>query len=185
MPYIGEITVAQKIRAKYHHKSQYKPYNILGKKLGKRLSDINNYSFNEEGFLINNETSEKVIANPFKAGEPRRWVINFQAIYNGTIKKHVRNNYLNKLKDLLTPSVEEIPVITEFPLRIELFIYCAEMPVDVGNKGPIYFKVFEDILKVNKIPDDSSEYIRDTGRTVWIPTPRHKERMEFHITKIE
>lgn len=188
MPYIDRITVAQKIRAKYFNKKDYKPFNIYGKELGSRrtkgLEDLK-LKWNEAGYLVDSITEERIIANPIKAGKERSWVINFQDIYNNRIREHVRNNYINKLKELLTPWVEEIPVITEFPLKIEFFIYSVEMPIDVGNKGPVYYKVFEDILKINKIPDDSSEYIRDTGRCVWTPTPKHKERMEFHISKTE
>lgn len=188
LPYIDRITVAQKIRSKYHHKYKYKPYNIEGKILGKRLTEglaNNTYSFDESDYIIDSSTRERIIANPKKAGEVREWVINFQAIYNGTIKKHVRNNYLNKLKELITPWIDIEP-ITEFPLRIEFFMYAEEMNVDVDNKGVIYHKVFADILKTLKvIPDDDGNYIRDTGRTVWIPTPKHREKMEFHISKIE
>lgn len=185
LPYIDRITVAQKIRPKYYHKTKYKPYNLQGKILGKRLSTTN-YSWHESGFLINNTTNEKVISNPRKVGQVRTWVINFQKIYDGTIRMHIRNNYLNNLKELISPWLEDIPIITEFPLKIEFFIFSEEMRVDVSNKGVIYIKVFEDILQVlGKIPNDSSEYIRDTGRCVWIPTPKHKERMEFHISKIE
>lgn len=185
MPYIDSITVAQKIRAKYHHKSQYKPFNIHGKVLGKRLS-TNLYRWDEEGYIVNLE-GVRVIANPKKAGEPRKWVINGQAIYNGTIKHHVRNNYLNKIKELITPwIVEDVYPIIEFPLQIELFIFANEMSVDCDNKGYIYHKIFQDILVINRIiPDDNSKFIQDTGRTKWIPTPKHKEKMEFHITKIE
>ena len=189
MPYIDRITVAQKIRAKYFNRRDYKPFNIHGKELGSRRTKglaNNTYSFDEDGYLIDTTTKEKVIANPKKAGNQREWVVNFQSIYNGTIRDHVRNNYLNKLKELLSIWIEDIPPFIEFPLQIELFIFAEEMSVDVDNKGVCYHKVFQDILVYNRIiPDDSSEYIRDTGRCVWIPTPKHKEKMEFHISKIE
>lgn len=183
LPYIDKITVAQKIRPKYYHKSKFKPYT--NKDLPKRFKS-DKYSINENGFIIDSSTKEQIISNSRKAGEARFWIVNFQSIYNGSLNKHARNNYLIKLKDLLKDTVDEIPIITEFPIKIEFFIYSNEMPVDLGNKSPCYYKVFEDLLQdLGKIPNDSSEYIQDTGRTKWIPTPKHKEKMEFHISKIE
>ncbi len=189
MPYIDRITVAQKIRAKYFNRRDYKPFNIHGKELGSRRTKglANNiYSFDEDGYLIDIITKEKVIANPKKAGNVREWVINFQKIYDGTIRKHIRNNYLNLLKELITPWITIEP-ITEYPIKLEFFIFATEMPVDVSNKGVCYTKVFEDILqKLKVIPNDSSNYIRSTGATTWIPVGhKSKEKMIFVITKIE
>jgi hypothetical protein len=183
MPYLDKITISQKIRPKYYLKSKYKPFNINGKSLPKKYNN-NNYTFNNQGILINVLTEEKIISNPIIVGKERYWVINFQSIYNGYIKPIQRSNYMNIIKAHLDDWINIEP-ITEFPLRLQLFIYSNEMPVDIDNKGPIYFKVFTDLLvKKNIIPDDSVEYIRASGGTEWIPTPRHKEKMEFHISKI-
>ena len=92
---------------------------------------------------------------------------------------------MKKIKDLMKDWVEGIKPFTQFPLRLELFIYAENMRIDVDNKGVIFFKCFTDLLTNCKIiPDDSSEYITDTGRTVWVKVPKHKEKMEFIITEI-
>jgi hypothetical protein len=57
------------------------------------------------------------------------------------------------------------------------------MPVDVDNKGVIYHKVFGDVLKRHLIPDDSSEYINDTGRIKWIKTDTTEPILKIIISK--
>lgn len=163
-------------------KSKYFPFT--SKILAGRFK-TDKYTWNDNGVLIDITTGEKVIANPKTAGQSREWVINFQPIYNNSLHPQQRALYMKIIKDNMKDWVDGVEPFTQFPLQIELFIYAESMPVDVDNKGCILFKCFSDLLTIlGKIPDDNSEYITDTGRTKWIKTPKHKEKMEFVITEL-
>ena len=187
-PYIDKILISNKRRTLYHHKSKYKPFDIHGKVLTKRYNN-SNYSFDTpDGNLIDLRTGEKVIANPRTAGEARYWVVNFQDIYNNYIKYQARNTIVTKIKEALELALTDVKPFTKFPLRLELFIYAEKMPVDVDNKGVMYFKNITDLMvkKFKLLPDDSSEYIIDTGRTVWIKVGhRYLEKMIMRITELD
>jgi hypothetical protein len=169
--YPSKIKLSEKRIARYYKKGKTK------KKVPKKYSNINEYNYNDKGFLINLTTKERVIANPLSVGTPRYWVVNFQSIWNQAIKHQQRAVIINKLKDLLKPYITPIEAIAHYPIRIELFLYDTEMKVDVDNKGVIYTKVITDLLvKENKILDDSSQYVNDTGRCKFIKVNTEEER---------
>lgn len=178
MPYLEKILVSQKRNPKYYYKSKLdkipKRYtNLLGSK----------YNFDSSGCLYSVDDNQRVIANPRSVGTPKYWQINNQSIYNGGLHPQVRAGYVNKIKDFIRPYLSKLKPFTEFPLRIELTIYSKEMKTDLDNKGSLFFKCFQDLLtKEGIIPDDSIEYITDTGRTIWIKS--EEEHMEFKITEI-
>ncbi len=186
-PYIDKILVSNKRQTKYYHTSKFKEYNHLAKKnIPKRFKN-DNYGVDGNGFIINNITGDKIIANPRTAGNAKYWVINFQDIYNGYIRFQVRASYILKIKKALELALTDVKPFTKFPLRLELFIYAETMPVDIDNKGVMYFKCITDMMvKQYKIlPEDDSEYITDTGRTVWIKVGhRYKEQMILRVTEL-
>lgn len=147
------------------------------------LTNTNKYSFNTEGVLINNTTGEPQLANPQTAGKPRYWVVNFQDIWNQKLSKQSRAVKIDKLKHVLRPYIKTVPKIVSFPLRLEIYIYDIECPVDVSNKGAIYTKVVEDLLvNENVIPDDSAEYINCSGKVKFVKIDDSKDRkMEIRI----
>lgn len=186
-PYIDKILVSNKRQTKYYHTSKFKDYNHLAKKKLPTRFKNKKYSINSEGYIVNNDTKEKVIANPRTAGEARYWVVNFQDIYNGYIRFQTRNDYVTKIKNALELALTDVKPFTKFPLRLELFIYAETMPIDVDNKGVLYTKCITDLMvkKFNLLPDDSSEYITDTGRTVWVKVGhRYKEKMILRVTEL-
>lgn len=136
-------------------------------------------------YWCNLETKEPLLRNPQVAGTPRYFVINFQHLWNQGINHNMRSTISNKLKAILKPHLEKIPVITDFPIKLEIFLFDYEMPVDVSNKGVIYIKTIEDVLQkpLNIIPGDSSEYINDTGRCKWIKIDSGIPYMKIKIWK--
>jgi hypothetical protein len=180
--YPSKIKVSDKRRATYYRE---------GKKIPKRCQN-ENYTF-KDGVLVHAETGEKVIKNSRSVGTPKFWSVNFQAIWNQQIKYQDRANVTKKLKDFFRPYVEVLEPINEYPIRIEMFLFDQNMPVDVDNKGVIFTKVITDLLvntnkdEVNNkkiIEDDSSEYINDIGRCKWIKIKEEEQpKMIIRIWK--
>ena len=169
--YPSRIKLSEKRIAKYYKKGKTK------KVVPKKYADKHKFDYNKKGFLVNLLTEERVIANPLSVGTPRYWVVNFQSIWNQAVKHQQRSVIMNKLKDILVPYIKPIKKITEYPIRIQLILYDTEMKVDVDNKGVIYTKVITDLLVRNdKIIDDSSQYVNDTGRCKFIKVATEKER---------
>lgn len=141
-----------------------------GKKGVKRLPKkytTEEYEYDRDGFLIEKKTGKKVVANTRSVGKSRKWVVNFQEIWNGNVARQKRAHYMNFLKDILRPFIQEFRVVdpSSFPLAVEIHLYSYKFNVDASNKGPIYIKIIEDLLVTEgKIPDDSPQYINDTGR---------------------
>lgn len=129
---------------------------------------IDRYFFNREGYLTDRQTNERVIANTRSVGTPRYWVVNFQDIWSGVVAAQLRAALANKIKDILRPYITAVVPIEGselYPLRLEIELHNSTFTVDASNKGVIYTKIIEDLLVTEgKIPDDSPEYINDTGR---------------------
>lgn len=159
VPYPDKVLLSKERRPVYYTK----------KDAPKRYIGNPRYYFNNNGVLIDASTLKPIVKNSRTAGKPRYWNVNFQSIWNGAMHQHARANISNKLSDMVRPSLDKCPVITQFPLRIELVICDILSKQDIDNKGVVYHKVFADTLKkLGKIPDDSVEYINDTGRTIFI-----------------
>lgn len=193
IPYIDRLLISNSQRPKYYS---------IKKKRGRKYIDLSNFpsikkkidsgvfSIDSDGFIIDSSTKEKIISNKRTVGTPKYWVINFQDLYNGNVDTFSRNTKMNQLKENLWLSIKhsdkkgylDFKKIQQYPIKIELFIYTSDMPVDVDNKGVLYHKAFQDLLKsIGAIPDDSSEYINDTGRTKWIKSDLNE--MKFVISK--
>lgn len=189
--YPSKVLIAKARRAKYYLSENSK---LTGNRnIPKSFLNKDKYEFDNRGILIKKATGEPQLANPLTAGKPRYWVVNFQDIWNGNMAKQDRAMKVDKLKSILRPFIENLKPITTFPIGIEIFIYDVECPVDISNKGVIYTKVIEDLLvNSNKgkdnnksiIPDDSVNYINDSGRCKFIKVEEESEiRMEIRIFK--
>lgn len=143
------------------------------------------YGFNEKGILINLETQEPKLANPQLAGQPRYWVVNFQDIWNGNMAKQARAIRIDKLKEILKPYIMPVLPIQGFPIELNIIIYDTVCPVDISNRGAVYTKVIEDLLvRCEKIPDDSVQYVNCSGRIKYIRVERVEDKkMEILIFK--
>jgi hypothetical protein len=162
--YPSKIQLSEKRRAVYF---QYKKHKD---KLPKKYQDEERYKWSlNDGKLYDEFTGEKVIKNSKSVGTPKFWSVNFQAIWNQQIKYQGRALIMKKLKDIFNPYIENLSPIIDFPIRLEIFLLDQEMPVDVDNKGVVYIKCITDVLTNHGIiPDDSSEYVNDTGRCKWV-----------------
>lgn len=155
-------------------------YTKKGKrKIPKRYLNKEKYGFNVAGQVINLATGERVIANSKTAGTERRWVVNFQEIWNGNTSGAARAAKVNKLKDILRPYIQQLKPIRpdQYPIGMAIKLYNTEFKVDASNKGVIYIKVIEDLMTELKIiEDDGPGYINDTGRILLIKVNSEKER---------
>jgi hypothetical protein len=187
IPYIDKLLISKKMNPKYYSivKGVGRKLYVENSRIHAKLSN-NTYKVDDKNFILD-ENGEKIIANKRTVGKPRYWVVNFQDLYNGKVNKFGRNARMDLLKEAIWQAIKtkdsnQLIKINEYPIKIELFIYTEEMPVDVDNKGAIYHKAFQDLLTSLKIiTDDSSSYINDTGRTKWIKS--NLNQMKFRISK--
>lgn len=187
IPYLDKLLISKKMNPKY-----YSYTKGVGRKLVEPDSRIDLkvreglYGMDAKDFVLD-ENGEKIVSNIRTVGKPRYWVVNFQDLYNGKVNTFGRNARMNLLKEAIWQAIKhedlnQLVKINEYPIKIELFIYTEEMPIDVDNKGAIYHKAFQDLLTSLKIiTDDSSEFINDTGRTKWIKS--NLNQMKFVISK--
>lgn len=197
LPYLEKILISKKRNPRYYNLTKKKGTNKIPPSYSKKIGS--KYEVDSFGFLIDKITREKIISNPRTVGKPKYWVVNVQDLYNGVIKPQMRAGLMLKIKEHMRPyiiksgiKIRSFNIFEKFIsyfvninyLRIELFIYSEFMPVDCDNKGFLLHKNFQDLLKEQGIiPDDCSKYIRDSSRTIWVPTIG-KETMEFVITEI-
>jgi len=160
--YPDRIVVSNKRRPVYFVNKK----GLRGKTEIPKKYKVNRYFFDKAGYLVDRDTNKKVIANTKSVGTEKYWVVNFQDIWSGAIAAQSRASKANKLKDKLRPHIRLIePIVGQYPLRMEIELYNTEFRIDASNKGVIYTKIIEDLLVAEgKIPDDSPEYINDTGR---------------------
>lgn len=139
------------------------------------------------GILVDKVTKKPLLANARTAGKPRYWIVNFQPIWNGAVSRQARAQKTAKLKDLLRSHFNPLKTlqVRDYPIKLEIFIFNTEFPVDASNKGVIYFKVIEDLLvEMGKIVDDSESFINDTGRIKLIRVSRDEDKkMVIRILK--
>lgn len=190
--YPDKVLIAKARRPKYYLSMESKLTGI--REIPKSFQNPDKYEFNERGILIKKSTGEPQLANPQTAGKPRYWVVNFQDIWNGNMAKQDRAMKVDRLKSIIRPYIQELEPITTFPIGLELYIFNTSCPVDISNKGVIYTKIIEDLLvntnkdkpdNKNIIPDDSVEYIVDSGRTVFKKVETEEEKkMEIVIFKV-
>ena len=150
--YLRKVKLSEARKKKYYVKGKNEP-------VAKKYNNTEHYEwvkFKGQYFLVDVETRERVISNPRAAGTPRFITINGQKIYNGEIDKHVRNKVLSSIKDSFAPYINKLPVITEYPIRIDMEIHdtirepSSNAMWDVDNRAWTYIKAFQDCLTGNK-----------------------------------
>jgi hypothetical protein len=183
--YPSKIKLSDKRRATYFTSDKKD-------KIPKKYKDNERYEWRGK-FLYDVTLNEKVVKNSRSVGTARYWSVNFQAIWNQQIKHQARASITNKLKDFFRPYIEELEPISSYPIKIEIFLHDIDMPIDVDNKGVVYTKIITDLLvNTNKgedsnktiIPDDSANYINDTGRCKFVRVNNEEDiKMVIRIWK--
>lgn len=176
--YPDSIQMSKERRAVYYTKNGKR-------KIPKRYLDKTRYYFDSNGRVRHTYTHTPVIANPRTVGKERRWVVNFQEIWNGRTAGPARANKINRLKDILRPYIKQMSSVKEYPIGLQIELYNTSFNVDAFNKGAIYIKVIEDLMtEQGIIEDDSPGYINDTGRVILHEVKTEDEkRMEIIIFK--
>lgn len=195
--YLRKVKLSEARKAKYYEAGKAAPK-------AKRYHDRKRFDYQIHGtrsFLTDLETGEKVIANPRAAGTPRYIAINGQKLYNGEMHKHIRNKVLSEIKQQYAPYINQLDVITEFPLMIEMEVHdiirepSSNSLWDLDNRSWPYIKAFQDCLTGNKdkdgnlrnkqiIPDDHILFITQSPVPKFIPIEDEDERkLVFRIKK--
>lgn len=196
--YLRKVKLSEARKKKYYVKGKNEP-------VAKKYNNTEHYEwvkFKGQYFLVDVETRERVISNPRAAGTPRFITINGQKIYNGEIDKHVRNKVLSSIKDSFAPYINKLPVITEYPIRIDMEIHdtirepSSNALWDVDNRAWPYIKAFQDCLTGNKdkagkkrnrqiIPDDNNLFIPRSPSPLFVPVEDEKDRKLVFIISNE
>jgi len=136
-------------------------------------------------FLVEKASGKRIIANEHRVGKENLRNINGQAIYNGQIQEHDRNNMIGQIKDSFRQHIQAIKPITRFPLYIKVLLYDTIIDEDfsngqdwdVDNRFFPYGKAFSDELKKQgKIPDDNRYYITTPPHVIFVPVPDIEDR---------
>jgi hypothetical protein len=109
--------------------------------------------FGKREFLVEEETGERVVANPKAAGTPKVTPINGQKIYNGEVSMFTRNKVISAIKESFMPYVDTLKEVNH-PVNIIMEVH-DEMKTshqlwDLDNRAMPYIKAFQDCLTGNK-----------------------------------
>lgn len=201
------IEIPQYLRQVKLSESRKRKYYELGKKLpvAKKYADRTKYdykTYNKKQYLVDLETGERVLANPQAAGTPNMMSINGQKLYNGAMHKHTRNKVMQDLKAFMTPFVNQLDPVTDFPLIIEMELHdtiretSSNSLWDLDNRAWPYIKTFQDCLTGNKdrdgnlrckqiIPDDNLLFVTTPPVPKFIPVATAEERKLVFRLKAE
>lgn len=133
-----------------------------------------------------------IIRNPKKVGQPRNYLIKGQDIYNGYLNPFSRGKVMDAIKKCYFKAVNAIPVITEYPIGIEVeFHHPIHNPYDkkgedgLGQAWDIdnfvypYMKAFPDLLvQLGKIKNDDRLHLTKPPHVTFYPVDT-KEEMKF------
>jgi hypothetical protein len=161
-------------------------------------NNVKSYSYQKNELkyrLIDKQSKDLIIANPNQVGQPNIKAIKGQDIYTGG--EYIRAAVISEIKKSFTSYVKNLPVITEFPLKITLEIHDSikawtdnsldevGKAWDVDNRGYPYCKAFPDLLiQLGKIPDDDRLRITQPPHPVFVPIKEHETRkLVFIIEK--
>ncbi len=155
---------------------------------------------------IVNMQIERVIVNTIKVGTPRIMRINAQDFYAGFASPHMRGKIINDIKLNMLEHVRNLPVIGNYPVRIELEIQDTVKNYtdrsnegdgtrwDLDNRAYPYFKSFLDLLVTGtidsvkyfepKLVDDDRLHVTGSGGAYFTPIEDFAQRkLRFHIYK--
>ena len=159
--FITHIKLSEQRRIKYYTKSS--------KKIPKKYQL--NPKFDNKGRLLDHN-NEPVISNPRAAGTPKLWSINGNELY-ASLNHNNRAVVMKKLKGYFIDKLKSVPVITQFPIALEIVLYRYKgqylnetgnwsETFDLDNATWILNKSIQDTLsETGKIPDDNVNYIND------------------------
>lgn len=118
-----------------------------------------NYQIVYKYIVINKITKEKIIANQSQVGKPKFITISGQDIFSGNLREHLKGTIFQAIKQSFAPYVKDIPVISNYPVRIKMYIYDTVKNFndntikndtgtrwDLGNRAYPYGKAFLDLL---------------------------------------
>ncbi len=175
--YMKRVMLSSKRQAKY--------YTPTCKIKNKKLNDRTRFVFREHKgtkkiYLVDASTGERVLKNPRAVGTPKFMSINAQHLYNQTLHEFSRDKIVRVLHSFFEEGLKSIQRIETYPLMITMEIHDTILEEtsrwDVGNRGFFYQKAFEDVLKKDKIIDDSSMYICMPPAPIFIPVSNTEER---------
>jgi hypothetical protein len=136
--FITEVAISQSRRAVYFKRGDEIPIKFLSDK----------YNFNEEDFLIDTKTNERVVANPRAAGKPRYHRVAGQDIWSN-INYHLRSKIAKELKKYFYESLKSIPPLMDedfYPIGIRIDIHDTIEGEDLDNQIYWYRKTMHDAL---------------------------------------
>lgn len=186
--YIREYIKSKNIRARYYDRDSIIPNKY---KKEKHLYAWKSFDITYKGlrgtkdYLIEKASGKRIIANLHLVGTEKRININGQAIYNGMIREHDRNNMIGQIKDSFRKEIKSLEPIIRFPLRIDIYLfdtiiddyYSNGQDWDLDNRFFPYGKAFADELKKQgKIPEDNRYYITEPPHVIFVPVPDTEDR---------
>jgi len=126
------------------------------------------------------DAHERFLKNPIKVGKPNLWMVNGQDLYNGILNRFTRCNIANDFHHYFGKYIGEqlLPIPCGDEVGMYLSISCDIYEIkrkhipDTSNMWPLE-KFFEDALQEQGIiPDDSPDYVTESGRKRyhWVKT---------------
>jgi len=140
-----------------------------------------------------------VLCNPKIANTPKLYLIKGQDFYNSKIREFQRGVIMDEIKKCYTPFVESMPVISDYPVKIECEIHDTiknyydgdrhglGLPWDIDNYAYPYMKAFPDLLqKLGKLRNDDRLHVTQPPTPIFCPIEKHEDRkLVFIISKDE
>lgn len=142
-----------------------------------------------------------VLSNPRVVNTARLYLIKGQDFYNSKIREFQRGVVMDKIKECYRPYLENLPVINDYPVRIECEVHDTiknyydnsnaygglGQPWDVDNYAYPYIKAFPDLMQeLGKIRNDDRLHITQSASPIFCPIDNHNNRkLVFIIRKDE
>lgn len=173
------------------------------------LTNFINPKSNYKFIVVNSITAEKIIANTNQLGKPKFQLIKGQDIFSGNLREHLRGTIFQAIKQSFVPYVKDMPIITDYPVRIKMYIYDTVKNYydntqknelggrwDVGNRAYPYGKAFLDLIVTgtdgtNKvmepklIDDDRLHVTEDPQGGVFCPLRNNNDKRRKLVFVIE
>ena len=139
-----------------------------------------------------------VISNLKKVGTPRFYLIKGQDIYSGNLREHFKGFVMTEIKKCYRKYVQNIPVINEYPIKIEAELHdTIKNPYhnikgehgshwDIDNYVYPYMKAFPDLLvELGKLKDDDRLHLTQSIGVKFIPIDNHEDRKLVFIISLD
>lgn len=155
--YIRKVMVSKSRRPSYYYQGENIPSkyeNQLGSNYQwVRFQDVSKA-------MLCDANATPIIKNKNSVGTAKYKVINGQDLHTCRMADYERKSIIDALKEMFTPYVLQLPVISKFPIKVRFDFYEPELPIDLDNFSIFYTKTFFDTLVDKKIiPDDSVKYV--------------------------